>query len=436
MEGEFHGIDLLFARRITSDPQGQDLLARLLRSVREGELSLGLEKGERLLVEEKLGGIVDKKIVLEGDKLYLQRHFLLKSRFYQDLERIRSAPVGKEVEFLDLSGLNKEQGEALLSCKENTFWIITGGPGTGKSYTLARLIRQFSHALSIVVTAPTGKATARMRELLPEGGYDAMTLHRLLKMGGGEEVEKLSYDLILVDESSMVDITLFTKLVASIKTGSRLILVGDHEQLPPVEGASYFRHLVEECRECTTILGRSLRVEKEELLELARKAHSGEALPTEKLLRPEQLVGNLEERILFREGEGFEKIGQLKILTPLRQGEYGVTALNERFYERQRVLYPKAPIPIIVSINDERFGIYNGDLALLEGDEVLFGDGRRLSRYSLRGYELAYVLSVHKSQGSEYDEVVLLLPPGSARFGRKLLYTAVTRAKKRVIIYS
>src|SRR6185503_19224599 len=161
MEDEFHGIDLLFARKFSADPEGQIVLARLLRSAREGELSLTLRPEEGLIAQEKLAELLNKKVVLEENRLYLQRHFALKCRFYADLERIRRASVDKEVEEMDLSGLSKEQAEALLCCTAHSFWMITGGPGTGKSYLLARLIREFSRTLSVVVTAPTGKATAR-----------------------------------------------------------------------------------------------------------------------------------------------------------------------------------------------------------------------------------------------------------------------------------
>jgi exodeoxyribonuclease V alpha subunit len=435
MEGEFHGIDLLFAQKLSHDPQAQNLLARLLRSAREGELSLTLLPEEVSIAQKVLDNLLNKKIVLEGNRLYLQRHFALKSRFYSDLERIKRACIQKHTNETDLSDLSKEQQEAVIHCREQPFWLITGGPGTGKSFLLARLIRELSDKLSIVVTAPTGKAAARIREWVDEEKIPTMTLHRLLNIGKHYPVEKLNYDLILVDESSMVDITLFTKLLSCIKTGSRLILVGDHEQLPPVEGASYFRQLVEEESECTTVLSRSRRVEKEELLEYARKAKCGEPLPTYPLCRPQQLVESLEERVLFCEEDGMGKIADIKVLTPLRQGEYGVTALNQRFYERQKYRYPRGPVPIMINVNDEHLGIYNGDLGLLQGDEILLGGGRKFLRHRVRGYELAYVLSVHKSQGSEYNDVILILPPGSERFGNQMVYTAITRAKRQVAIY-
>lgn len=429
---EFHEIDFLFARRLSQEPQCQFLLAKLLRATREGELSLSLTEEEKEYAQKKLD--VLPGIVLQGNRLYLQRHFALKSRFYGDLARLRESFPKKEVGYPNFSGLREKQKEALLACKEHSFWIITGGPGTGKTHLLSRLVQEFSPYLSIVVTAPTGKASVRIRELLPEGTYSTMTLHKLLQIGKKKQIGFLPYDLILVDESSMVDVTLFTKLLASIKTGSRLILVGDHEQLPPVEGASYFRELVQEGTEYTTFLEGSMRAENSELLELAHKVRVGESFPTGSLLRAEELVESVEDKVLFREGDGFTRMTRFKILTPFRAGHYGTLSLNHRFYERQKLLYPKAPIPIMVTVNDDKWGIYNGDMALMQGDKVLFADGQVLSLYYLRGYELAYVVSVHKSQGSEYEEVLLLLPPGSDRFGKELLYTAVTRAKRQVRI--
>jgi len=209
----------------------------------------------------------------------------------------------------------------------------------------------------------------------------------------------------------MIDAGMMARLFAAVKTGARLVLLGDAEQLPPVEAGGLFVDLTRHENVCH--LTRCLRTELQEIVSMAEAVKRGEIIPTKPLPSLKELV----------KMEG-------TILTPLRRGPYGADALNRRCAAART-----GPVPILITVNDRKLGLFNGDVGTLEGECARFSEGREISKSLLPAYEYAYVLSVHKSQGSEYDAVSILLPPGSERFGREMLYTAITRGRKKVDVY-
>ncbi len=399
-------VDFYFAKKLA--PDGEEpvtqFLADLLRSAREGHLCV--EAGPSLPKH-----LFDKALVEERGRIYLRRNWECEQRFIHHYHRLKGqTPAISLPEFTLDPSLESEQKLAIHNGAKRSLSLICGGPGTGKTFTAANLIRNVLPYLNPVVAAPTGKAAANLRRAL-DGLCPVTTLHSLLKRG------HLEADLVLVDESSMIDAELMATLFASIKEGARLILIGDRDQLPPVETGHFFADLAED-RELVTELGRCLRAELSEIVEMAQAVKAGKAVPIEPLPDFRAIAEAVFER-------------KACILTPLR---HVVRYLNSKLLKEDQKR-GGTRFPIMICVNDRAIDLYNGDVGELEGEFAYFGE-KKVPAYLLPRYEYAYVISVHKSQGSEYDEVVVLLPEGSEAFGREMLYTAITRAKKRVTIHS
>jgi len=229
-------------------------------------------------------------------------------------------------------------------------------------------------------------------------------------------------DLVLVDEASMIDAELMASLFSAMKEGARLILIGDKDQLPPVESGNFFADLADE-KEIVTSLGRCLRAELNEIVEMAQAVKEGRCIPAQPLPEWAHIIEAVFER-------------KACVLTPLRYGPFGVNRLNQKLLKEHQARGGNR-FPIMITVNEAALDLYNGDLGeLVPAEKCAYFGERKVPEYLLPHYEYAYVLSVHKSQGSEYDEVMVLLPDGSEVFGREMLYTALTRAKKRVSIYA
>jgi len=433
MSEEFHAIDCIFAQTICpEDLPAQAILSKLLHGVRLGKLSLALSKNEEMIAKR----LPKEHCVVNEGELYLARHFESKSQIMHHLKRLQTTQKenGFKPEQLASYTLAPKQREAVWHALSKPLTFISGGPGSGKSYTAAILLQVAATKLKVVATAPTGKACARLRSLLEGIDCDVQTLHSLLAIGRKSRVTRLDFDLVLMDESAMVDVRLFQQLLGALKNGAQLVCVGDRDQLPPVEGASLFSELMTSHIQDAVQLKGSHRTENKEILELAAKAKGGEPFDAEPLPSVNGLVEMvLEETKKANKLSIAEQVhfyANYKVLTPLRRGAYGADQLNAKVMERAT-----GPIPIMMTTNDHEKLLYNGDCGLLCGQDVHFGDGRIFKLWQLGPYTPAYFMSVHKSQGSEYERVVLLLPPGSERFGSEVIYTAITRAKKKIQIF-
>ena len=226
-----------------------------------------------------------------------------------------------------------------------------------------------------------------------------------------------------------VSTELLAKLLSSIKRGARIVLFGDPEQLPPVEAGNLFQEIIELEEKSVQTLHLGFRAEKKEVVEMAELIKHG------KIPRHSPLPSRDEIIKLVRSKLGsLENFQKFRVLAPLRAGPYGIDQLNHTIFEAEIKAHSKPLIPILIVQNDASNNLANGDQAWLnlEAESATFLDGRTIAQALLPSYTLAYVLSIHRSQGSEYDEVIVLLPEGSEDFGRELLYTAATRAKKSV----
>lgn len=463
-----------------------------------------------------------------GDLFYLQRHWAYESLFLEHFKNLvstepalnlKSELVREKVGILvDEGKLLPEQALAIECACRNRFTILTGGPGTGKTYTAAYLIRIVIESLfhgeqkkfEVALASPTGKAAANLQASLTKvlEGFDSTlelsskTLHSYLgisRRGNGKVFNAnnpLSADFILVDESSMIDVRLMSQLLSAIKDGARLVLLGDKDQLPPVESGSLFADLTRLFRESQRYAGHMVELKqcmRSDLKEIVNFSHlvnhgksdqvlqvlseSRSSSPIQRLVRGK--TEYQETSLVLEEAkqnypayidpdqnpsEIIEMFQKFRILSPLRKGPLGVDRINalllEHFMKSAR--YGKWFIaPIMIVSNHYRMELYNGEVGVLfrrldkgegeseimEGDFAIFhGKGsnqpyydeslqvRRFPEVLLPSYENAYCLSVHKSQGSEFDTVLLLMPEGSEIFGREVLYTAVTRARRQLKI--
>jgi exodeoxyribonuclease V alpha subunit len=374
--------------------------------------------------------------------------------------------------------------------------LLTGGPGTGKTFTAAELVKASFHQhkqMRIILTAPTGKAVAQLEGNLrnalgPEIAMRAATLHAILgikaqpfKEEGEEEVTTLFADLIIVDECSMIDVKIFSQLLASIPKGARLMLIGDKDQLPPVEAGSIFSDLIEADVYPAAYLTECLRSDRSEILMLSHYIKEGQANAAFQFLHESidvswidleenektssELCASLWEQYQKRFATYYSQkplpehlfclLGRFGFLSTKRQGSLGVEAINRYFLYQSIKQVPQGAwwvAPIMVTRNDYELELYNGDLGFLVrnftgdfslrqlklDDTILLfdrkGGFRQIAALNLSFFEYSYCLSVHKSQGSEYDEALILTPPGSESFGKEILYTAVTRARHKVTL--
>ncbi len=457
-----------------------------------------------------------KPLCRQNHRYYFQRFWLketeLIERFHEVIQQKAVLDLDPHFveerlkELADRGELLKEQAQAVLSACKYPLTIICGGPGTGKTYTAGKLVKILWSCLSndqkdkfeIALAAPTGKAAANLQQSLVKTIGDiprlkqvkAKTLHALLGIRSSRRhfaPPILTEDLIIVDECSMIDLELMTALLKAIKPGARLILLGDPAQLPPVESGAVFKDIVQvlkggkdpayhpiELKQC-------LRAELKEIAEFASTIQRGKASEIYPFFKASISFQDIREgftstkefhRALLRHAKEFmdkpfdaeapetmfEAFYQFRILTPLRQGPFGVDFLNDLFknyFEKKNRSGSYFAAPITIKKNDSQFELFNGETGILmtqkrdkqalsipfqQGDYALFSDGnggfRKIPAVLLPPFDYAYCLSVHKSQGSEFDHVLFLLPEGADYFGREVLYTAVTRAKKKLEIWS
>ena len=405
------------------------------------------------------------------------------TKIYKRIERIEAA---ENIE------LDDKQRLAVAEAAKRGLLIITGGPGTGKTTTINTIIRYFeSEDYEIALAAPTGRAAKRMTEAT---GYEARTIHRLLEINGGMEEDRnnsferneenpIEADVVIIDEMSMVDIYLMNALLKAVVPGTRLILVGDVDQLPSVGPGSVLRDIISSEKFPVVCLEKVFRqAAKSNIVVNAHRINEG---------KPLDLVNKHTDFFIMRRYDTtsvqvmMEKLIKeilppnldvdpfdIQVLTPMRKTALGVEALNvwlqeilnpkdkkkrekevagRLFREGDKVMQTKNNYQLEWEVvnrygipEEKGIGVFNGDIGKIieindfsETVKVVFDDDRRVE-YSfklLEELEHAYAITIHKSQGSEYPVVLMPLISGPRMLmNRNLLYTAVTRAKKCVTI--
>lgn len=490
--------------------EGHTYLPAELLLERAAEL-LGLPA--ELLKPQLMNLTMDKKLVIkekEGAQIvYSMAYYYAElncARMLHDLNISVDAgkellPAEEEVLFQKIRALEAELGtcldtlqrKAVLESIRNGLLILSGGPGTGKTTTINTIIHYFEQeGMDILLAAPTGRAAKRMTEAT---GYEAKTIHRLLELNGlaDEEQKKVSFerneenpletDVLIIDEMSMVDIHLFQSLLRAVSVGTRLIMVGDVNQLPSVGPGQVLKDLIESDAFPVVILQRIFRQAGEsDIVMNAHRIHKGQQIRMDNKSRDFFFLERNDVSVIYKHMVQLitDKLPRyvnaqpydIQVLTPMRKGNLGVEALNRilqqymnpadkqkkeyvhgetTFREGDKVMQIKNNYQLeweVVSRYgipiDKGLGIFNGDMGvILEIDHfaqniVVEIDGSRRVNYpfgNLDELELAYAVTIHKSQGSEYPAVIMPLLGGPRMLmNRNLLYTGVTRARDCVTI--
>lgn len=467
---------------------------------RTGQL---LEVGEEQIEKQYMDLAIERKIIMkQGEN---QTQIYAASFYYMEANTatmLKQLNVSYEVPDLEIEErvrriekqtgmeLDEHQMTAVKEAVRNGLLIITGGPGTGKTTTINTIIKYFEmEGLDIFLAAPTGRAAKRMSETT---GFEARTIHRMLELNGGvdgaagferNEQNPLETDVVIIDEMSMVDISLMHALLKAVAVGTRLILVGDVNQLPSVGPGSVLRDIIRS-HECNVVMLTKIfrQASTSDIIVNAHKINQGEEVTLDnksmdffflKRYDADVIISVVLQLIKQKLPKFVDATPyDIQVLTPMRKGLLGVERLNGIL---QRYLNPPSPQKrekehgdilfregdkIMQTRNnyqleweirtkyglsvDKGTGVFNGDMGIVreindfaETMTVEFDEGRMVEYpYKLLDeLELAYAITIHKSQGSEYPAVVIPLLSGpSMLMNRNLLYTAITRARKCVTL--
>lgn len=440
--------------------------------------------------------------VIENKKLYLHKYYLFEYTLAKKLITMAAVftddkSIGKIVSEVcgDHHGEDLQREAARMAARRN-LTIISGGPGTGKTTTVAKILlvikELYGNSIRIALAAPTGKAAMRLQQSLQKSFanfrddhicYDDLktntfTLHRLLGIRQGKsrhaysEDNPMHWDVVIVDEASMIDLAMMSKLVGSLKEGAKLILLGDQYQLASVEAGSVLADMTKSLPSNSIQLKKTYRFDIS-IEELAESIKRGEAETFSALSDDTSIetISSIDDRDLLKHiSEGyahyihsvtsktasyediFHSFNTFSILCPTHSGKYGVEWVN-RYLEQYVVSGREQDTewyegrPVLITRNSYQLNLFNGDIGLClpddtESDKLMVwfedGDGgfKKIYPYRLPEHQTAYALTIHKSQGSEFGSVLVLLPDQETELlTRELLYTAVTRAKKEVAIF-
>ena len=463
-------------------------------------LQLEIDYLEPYLMEMQMKQQVVVRQKSEMDAVYLESYYRMERYIATKLLTLQSFSTVTIGEGIDSRGklpgekkdwqLDEVQAEAVeRSLRENVL-VITGGPGTGKTTIINRIIRLYTDAgYQVELAAPTGRAAKRMAEAT---GHSARTIHRLLENYYSadknqqrfqrDEDYPLECDLLIVDEASMLDIFLTYHILKALPEGARLILVGDRDQLPSIGAGNILKDILNSRipsvrlsriyrqRDNSAIVVNAFHIRQGESMEYKGKSDFFFIKRSQRRQMVEEIIGLIKTRL--PKFTGFDPITEMQVITPMRKGALGAAQLNAElqkalnpptkkkyektfrdliFREGDKVMQIKNDYQMewkIFSpageVLEEGSGIFNGDIGLIEDVNdfeecltVCFDEEKRV-KYpyaALEGLDLAYAMTVHKSQGSEYPVVILpLFDAGSRLLTRNLLYTAITRAKNYVVL--
>lgn len=498
-------------------------------------------KKDTLITEN---GANKQPFVLHQNRLYLQRYFNYESLILQRIQEFISSEKATENQriqklteneafvkklFKSSPGIVNWQLAAAVNSYLNNFSIITGGPGTGKTTTVAKILAILFHLnknLKVGLAAPTGKASARMAESLKNAQLDVSdeikdkfqaiqpsTLHRLLGYIPDSPYFKhnaqnpLNYDVIIVDESSMIDVALFAKLLSAIGKETRVMLLGDKNQLASVEAGSLFGDLCMAQEQLNIFTTERLALINSFINDGSSQVNTTASSSNHPLFQhivelrhshrfnSEEGIGKFSKAVInndvakitaFITGNNdvqvkidtdytpsvfkkfvsgyqayieepeiktaLKKLNQLRVLCGIREGEHGLYTTNKRIEQHlaeKKLLFLDREFyqnrPIIMNSNNYDLGLFNGDVGIIRKDEnndfkAYFEDSEGNLKVVLPGLlanvETVFAMTIHKSQGSEFEQILMVLPSteGINILTRELLYTGITRAKNKVVL--
>lgn len=466
-----------------------------------------LAMDKKLVIKEKVSEDGHRQLCIYGMSFYYAelncaRMLCELQKAFDGADRFTGAEIGRlekkirALEKISNMELDELQRKAVTEAVQNGIFILSGGPGTGKTTTINMIIRYFEQeGMDIFLAAPTGRAAKRMTEAT---GFEARTIHRMLELSGSvsdeeqtgagahfekNELNPLEADVIIIDEMSMVDILLFQSLLKAIAPGTRLVMVGDRNQLPSVGPGQVLKDLMESGKIATVVLSKIFRQAGEsDIVVNAHCINEGREIKLDNKSRDFFFLERDNVNVIYKHmilliTEKLPKyvnagMYDIQVLTPMKKGALGVESLNGIL---QTYLNPPSPEKAELPHKDGVFrtgdkvmqiknnyqlewevlskygiavdkgqGVFNGDMGIIKEISgtaktivVEYDDCRRVT-YPLNGLdeiELAYAITIHKSQGSEYPAVIMPLLSGpKLLFNRNLLYTGVTRAKNCVTI--
>ena len=494
--------------RMGCSPNTAELCGRAVAVQARGDVCLGPLNDDELVALRNVPGIgiPGKKqllpFVLDGNMLYTRRNWQYEQNIRTHVRKMAvkcgnvDVPTDGPFEAMEMC-----QREAVAIMCNYRLSILTGGPGTGKTYTIARAVKliqaTWGDKLKLGLAAPTGKAAARVREAMTKEADalglvnipSVLTIHSLLKPNHDFVSFKHNCDnpldlhWLIVDEASMIDMPLMSKLLDALPKDCRLTLVGDAHQLASVEPGRIFSDLCKMAELPKCELNVSRRFESGgEIDRLATAVNNGEGDVVVNLLKEKSLTkihyeeipanqahspqkwGNFKTRIeelflTFAEQQTSEgalaKLNACRVLCALRNGPFGINAMN-RFIKNtlETRLDAKIPIPTMITKNDHNLAVSNGDVGVIMPDResrdslYLYDETdktiRKIRQELLPDRETAFASTVHKAQGSEYEDVIVVLPPLHdddsenirSLLTREILYTAITRTKGKVYLYA
>jgi exodeoxyribonuclease V alpha subunit len=494
LAGEVSGIGFRGADKIAMNlgvpkdaPERAEAALQYVLDEAAGEGHVYLEEGELLgrtaallevpgeMLENPLIGLITHALVVRDEsRLYSVNLHTAETACAKLLKRLLASPRGEVtidaaravawVERTQQIQFSEEQREAVRRAAESKVLVITGGPGTGKTTVLRSLLAIFeAKRLRVCLAAPTGRAAKRMEEA---SGHLAQTLHRLLefspKQGGftRDENNPLSEDVIIIDEASMIDVPLMYSLLKAVPVKARLFLVGDVDQLPSVGPGSVLMDIIQSNTVPVVWLKTVFRQAAESgIVSNAHRINRGEYPhfnPDDFFFverkEPAHALATIVELVTDRIPKkfGFDPFRDIQVLSPMHRGEAGVSKLNESLQDALNA--SGVPVPrgmlrvgdkVLQTRNNYELDVYNGDVGILTlldeaNKEVQVTYEDRSVLYSFEDLDdlaLAYAVTVHKSQGSEYPCVVLaLLNQHYMMLQRNMIYTAITRGRRLVIV--
>lgn len=446
-------------------------------------------------IDEALNLLIqEEKIVVEKgadgtESIYLKSYHVIENQIVRHLKKLieePKAPIAmasqiedflQEYEAIHGFTLAKKQKEAVFMALQNGMSILTGGPGTGKTQTINTIIKciqAIKPTAVIHLCAPTGKASKRMTELT---GMDAQTVHRAIKLNSFEKENETSViegDFVIIDESSMIDAFVFYKLLESIAENVRILFVGDYEQLPSVGPGLILRDLINSERIPTTVLNEIFRQARESQIvmnshKIIKGVKTGDkdgltfdvskkdfyfVRRSDKIKAQQGILESVES---FINNYGYN-LKDIQILSPMRKGDLGVWQLNRLMQQKynppaahkkelklDEISLLREGDKVIQTANNYELEVFNGEVGYVkyigmnkEGETVIEVDFDDKSvvydSLSVEELELAYVITIHKSQGSEFP--IVIMPIHSSQeimLNKNLIYTAWTRAKETVV---
>jgi exodeoxyribonuclease V alpha subunit len=511
-EAVFSRIDFAFAEFLAKQtklkPEDRktfkEIVAKLSASKSQGHSCISITDKDKLIIEASgvSGTSGSEALIIENKTLYMQRYWLYECQLAENIKCLIAHKIKiEQVDELlnqyfpceDSSEVDwqKLAAEAVIN---NSFTIITGGPGTGKTTTVVKILAllqelSIEHYLNIGLVAPTGKAAMRLQESILKSKSDlncsnaikkeipekVQTIHRLL--GARQfspyfkynDEKKLPFDLVVVDEASMIDLPLMTKLLSALAVGSRVILLGDKDQLSSVEIGSVLSDLSQALPEQTNALNKSFRFSGNikqlatdlnlqnsfKAWQLINAGHKDVSLLSldlidyivEKQLKYFELINNKADFI-----DIYTEFNQFQVLCATRKGALSIDDINHRVLNKLKECKKVNSSsdwyigrPVLITQNSPALNLYNGDIGICLVEENKLMVYFLMPDSSVKKYlparlphcETVFAMTIHKSQGSEFEEVLLVLPEKiTAILTKELIYTGITRARKKVQLMS